>query len=88
MSTFQINTTDDIYQFVERLKAQCAKRSETGLLTQLNDATHMGSSGLEILGALRQVILANIGLIQELLGSDGENEARLIVRFIDKAFGR
>ena len=88
MNKYQINTTDDVYQFVKRLKDQCSTNSKNELFAQLDDAMRVGSSGLEIMGALQQVIVSNIALIQELLGPEGENEARLIIKFIDKAFGR
>ena len=88
MSTIQINTADDVYQFVERLKTECERHSANELLECLNSAIRMGSSGLEIMGALRKVLLTNTQSIQKLLGSEAEDQARKVVEFVDRAFGR
>jgi len=88
MSASQIKTADDVYRFVERLKSECQKNGATALLAQLDDALHLGSSGLEILGAVRQTIIGNRAFIERLLGAAGKDEANQVVVFVDKAFGR
>ena len=88
MSASQIKTTDDAYRFVERLKSECQKNGATALLAQLDDALHLGSSGLEILGVVRQAIINNRASIEQLLGAAGKDEANQVVVFVDKAFGR
>ena len=72
-----MNTTEDVYRFVQRLKAESERQGEVSLASRLDDALNLGSSGLEILGA-----------IERLLGPDGDVEARQIVSFVDRAFGR
>jgi hypothetical protein len=88
MSAFEIQTVDDVYQFVERLKTECQKNEATQLLAQLDDALHLGSSSLEVLGAVRQTIISNRASIERLLGAAGKNDANQVVAFVDQAFGR
>jgi len=88
MSASQIKTADDVYHFVERLKSECQKNGASALLDQLDDALHLGSSGLEIMGAVRQAIIGNRALIERLLGAAGKDEAKQVVAFVDSAFGR
>lgn len=88
MSASQIKTADDVYRFVERLKSECQNSGATELLAQLDDALHLGSSGLEILGAVRQTIIGNRALIERLLGAARKDEANQVVAFVDGAFGR
>ena len=83
-----MNTTEDVYRFVQRLKAESERQGEVSLASRLDDALNLGSSGLEILGAIRQAILENRTAIERLLGPDGDVEARQIVSFVDRAFGR
>jgi hypothetical protein len=88
MNKSQINTTEDVYRFVERLKLECIKNGATELLGQLEDALHLGSSGLEILGAIRQAMIDNRITIEQLLGPIGREEISQVVGFVDKAYGR
>jgi hypothetical protein len=88
MSALQINTAEDVYQFGERLKSECQKAGAMELFGQLDEALHLGSSGLEILGAIRQTIMDDRAAIERLLGPAGTGEAKQVVAFVDMAFGR
>ena len=88
MSNSQIKTADDVYRFVERLKVQSEKGGLRELATQLDDALHLGSSGLEILGAIRQTVIENRIAIEQMLGSSGKDETEQVIAFVDRAFGR
>jgi hypothetical protein len=88
MSAHAINTAEDVYRFVRRLQTEAERQGVSGLAARLDDAVHLGSSGLEILGAIRQVVLENRSAIERLVGPDGDAEARQIVSFVDRAFGR
>ncbi len=88
MMAFQIKTADDVYRFVERLKSQCRENGAIDLFAELDDALSLGSSGLEILGAIRQAIINNRASIERLLGAAGKDEANQVVAFVDEAFGR
>ncbi len=88
MSNSQIITSDDVYRFVERLKVQSEKGGLQELATQLDDALHLGSSGLEILGAIRQAVIENRIAIEQMLGPSRKDEAEQVIAFVDRAYGR
>ena len=88
MSTSRITTAEDVYRFVDRLKLESEKHGANALSAELDDALHLGSSGLEILGAVRQTMIANLPAIERLLGPTGKEEAKQVIAFVDSAFGR
>ena len=83
-----ITTANDVYAFVAQLKTEAEKRGDTDFASELDDAVHLGSSGLEILGAIRKTLIENHGEVESLLGSDGWQKAAHVIAFVDKAFGR
>ena len=83
-----ITTANDVYAFVAQLKTEAEKHGNIDLATELDDAVHLGSSGLEILGAIRKTLIENHGEVESLLGSDGYRKAAHVIAFVDKAFGR
>ena len=83
-----MNNANDVYKFVDQLKLACQKAGETKLFEQLDNALRLGSSGLEILGAIRGVLLKNHALIQELLDSTNRAQVDQVIAFVDKAYGR
>jgi len=87
MSANPINNTGEVYQFVESLRTEASRRGITSLATQLENALNLGSSGLEILGAIRQIITENLQIIRQLLGPDGSSRGEQIIAFVDKSFG-
>jgi hypothetical protein len=88
VSAHQINNLGDVYQFVEILKTEASQRGLTNLATQLENALKLGSSGLEILGAIRQIIIENREIIRQLLGPDGRSRGEQIIDFVDRSFRR
>ena len=88
MTTERITTVADVYQFVERLKAASQQSAAVELNRQLDHAMRSGSSGLEILGAIRQTVVGNLGDIEHVLGPDGRLCADQVVAFVDRAFGQ
>ncbi len=88
MDKLNISEANDVYQFVERLKVACRKHNALRLFKELDDALCLGSSGLEILGAIRQAILKNRGEAERLLCEGGKEEIDGVVAFVDRAFGR
>jgi hypothetical protein len=83
-----ITTANDVYAFVAQLKTEAEKHGSIGFASELDDAVHLGSSGLEILGAIRKTLIENHGEVESLLGSDGYQKAAHVIAFVDKAFGR
>jgi hypothetical protein len=88
MTAPTITTTDEVYAFVAQLKAEAEKRGDTNFAAELDDALCLGSSGLEILGAIRKMLIENRAKVESLLGADGQNKAVQVITFVDKAFGR
>jgi hypothetical protein len=88
MTTTKINTAGDVYQFVEHLKAASQKNGATELYRRLDNAMRLGSSGLEVMGAIRETVSANRDEIERLLGPDGTQHVDQVVAFVDRAFGR
>jgi hypothetical protein len=88
MTTKKITTAGDVYQFVERLKTASQQDGTPELYRQLDQAMRVGSSSLEILGAIRQAVIGNRSDIERLLGPDGRLCADQVVAFVDKAYGR
>lgn len=79
-----ITTTTEIYEFVEVATRKCREHGYGDIAQQFDDAMHLGSSGLEILGAIRAVCVAENAKLEELLGSASVHE---VIRFVDRAFG-
>jgi hypothetical protein len=88
MSDCTIRTASDVYGFVAQLKIDTEKCGDTDLARELDEALHLGSSGLEILGAIRKTLIENQGAVESLLGSDGWQKAARVFAFVDKTFGR
>jgi len=84
----RINSIEDVYQSVEKIKSEARKCNQLELIRQLDDSLNLGSSGLEILGAIREVLLKDRKLIEQLIGFNGKSEVSEIITFIDKSFGR
>jgi len=83
-----ITTANEVYAFVVQLKTQAEKHGDADLASRLDDALHLGSSGLEILGAIRKTLIENHSQVETLVGSDGWQKAAQVIAFVDKAFGR
>ena len=88
MGTPTITTADEVYAFVAELKTECQKHGDTGLANELDDAMCLGSSGLEILGAIRNVLVKNSAAVDSLYGPDRLSKATQVIAFVDRTFGR
>jgi hypothetical protein len=83
-----MNNANDVYEFVEELKLACQSAGQTELLEKLKSALCLGSSGLEILGAIREIFVRNRATIQNLLNREKWPQIDEIISFIDNAYGR
>jgi len=79
---------NDVYAFVLRLKAAAERDTNIELAEQLDNALHLGSSALEILGRIRVIVTSNREAITILLGPSSQREVEEIIVFVDKAYGR
>jgi hypothetical protein len=88
MNTGKITTAEDVYNFAKTLESMSQRSGVTQLARQLDNAMRLGSSGLEILGAIRQVVIGNRTDVERLLGPEGTSRIDQVVAFVDEAFGR
>lgn len=82
-----IESVTDVYEFAREVRARCADGTAVSLGRQVDDAMHLGSSGLEALGAIRSVLHRNRRIVVRLMGAGSEATIDEIITFIDKAFG-
>jgi hypothetical protein len=88
MSDTRIHSAFDIYDLVHRIAANCEDPIDHDLRTRLDAALQLGSSGLEINGAIRLLLVENHDRVVELLGDGSQNEIDEVIRFFDRAYGR
>jgi hypothetical protein len=88
MNTGKITTAEDVYKFAETLESISQQSGAIQLTLQLDNAMRLGSSGLEILGAIRQIVIENRTDVERLLGPEGTSRIDQVVAFVDEAFGR
>ena len=79
-----IATTDNFYKFTELAIEKCRDHGYGDIAQQLDDAMHLGSSGLEILGAIKAVIVARRAELEIALDKHTLDE---LVQYVNKAFG-
>jgi len=79
-----IATAQEVYDFVDMAMQQCRLRGLNDIEKQLDDALHLGSSGMEILGAIKAVFIAQGKQLEKVLDREKIDE---IVVFVNKAFG-
>ncbi|ADB16985.1 hypothetical protein Psta_2315 [Pirellula staleyi DSM 6068] len=60
-------SADEIYRYVNALVAVAKVRGQFQLANQLETAMQLGSSGLEILGAIGNILRDNAALVDSLL---------------------
>ena len=79
-----ITSTQEVYAFVDMAIRQCRLHGLNDIEKQLDDALHLGSSGMEILGAIKAVFLTQGERLEKILDREKIGE---IVIFVNKAFG-
>lgn len=79
-----ITTTNEIYEFVELAAKRCREHGYDDVAQQLDDAMHLGSSGLEILGAIKAVFVSHAATLEKVVE---KGKLRDVTRYVDKAFG-
>jgi hypothetical protein len=79
-----ITTTDQVYDLINRVIREARDAGSDDIAKGLDDAMCLGSSGLEILGAIKNTILAHRNAIEQFLAPSEIDE---IVRFVNRTFG-
>jgi len=80
-----ITTTDEIYAFVELAIQKCRDHGCGDVAQELDDAMHLGSSGTEILGAIKTVFVARAARLENVVEKAKVEE---IIKYVNRAFGR
>ena len=81
-------SSDNVFRFIEHLMFESKKRNEMELFKKLDDALNLGSSALEILGAIRAILVENRSTISKLFDSKNIEEADSVIAFVDTVYGR
>ena len=75
----------EVYDLTERAIRLCRDQGKLELASRLDGALGLGSSPLEILGAIRAIFVENGDTLGPMLG---QTTVRDVVAYIDKAYGR
>jgi hypothetical protein len=79
-----ITNANQVYDLINRIIREARAAGSDDIAKRLDDAMCLGSSGLEILGAIKSTILAHRNAFERLLAPSEIDE---IVRFVNRAFG-
>lgn len=79
-----IATTDDIYAFTDTVTRRCREKGCEDIAQRLDDALQLGSSGLEILGAIKTVLVSETSRLEKLVDRTALQET---INFVNRAFG-
>jgi hypothetical protein len=85
MKKQQSISVDVIYSLIDQLILDSKRLGESSLADQLYIALHMGSSSLEVLGAVRQTLIENEKTATKFLK---ESEIKQTITYIDQLYGR
>lgn len=80
-----ITKAGEVYELTQVLVQKCQERGYDDIAAQLDDALHLGSSALEILGAIRSVFVSESERIVPMIGHARVKE---VIDFVDKSYGR
>ena len=79
-----IETAEQLYEFVNRVSRSSSGYGYDDIATQFDNAMRLRSSGLEIFGAIRNVLKEQRPRLKEVIPDEELEEA---IRFVDGAFG-
>ena len=77
-------TVEEIYACIESTITKCKDCGYDDLAERFDEALHLGSSGLEILGAIRNVLKDEKNKANELIG---KGQVQQIIDFIESSYG-
>jgi hypothetical protein len=80
-----ITTTQQMYEFVNKVLSGAREHGYEEIAARLDDAMHLGSSGLEICGAIGNVLKEERPRLEKVVS---EKELQEAIDFVDSAFGR
>ncbi len=77
-------TTGELYEFVEVAIERCREHGYADIAKELDDAMHVGTSGLETIGAIKNVLIVQAARLKKIV--DKAKMAK-IVKFVETFFG-
>ena len=80
-----ISSVSDVYEFVNEAIRLCREQEYEDIATRLEEAMHLGSSALEIIGAIRSILIEGQPELLSVLDKDSIQE---VIHFIDASYGR
>lgn len=81
-----ISSVGDFYAIVNEAIRQCRHHGHHDIADQLEEAKTLGSSGLEIVGAIGGVFGKHSNVLKNLLGSEPVENVRLFVQRCYRGF--
>jgi hypothetical protein len=78
-----VATLEQVYQFVDRAIEQARNHGRLDIAQRLDDALHLGSSSLEILGAIKIALSQEANAIDNWLDKSEREE---VIRFVNRVF--
>ncbi|MCA9279240.1 MAG: hypothetical protein H6815_08060 [Phycisphaeraceae bacterium] len=79
-----ITTINEVYEFVELAMQECQEHGFDDVVQQLDDAMHLGSSGMEVLGAIKSTLASESAKLEKVIDKAKLQE---VVQYVNKAFG-
>jgi hypothetical protein len=79
-----ITNAGQVYDLANLLIERSSAEGLCDIAQKLDDAMHLGSSALEILGAIRQVLVDDSGRITKLVDKGDLDEA---IQFVSRTYG-
>lgn len=79
-----MKSATEVYKFTSLVIQQCREHGYDDIAQQLDDALHLGSSGLEILGAIKATMIEHAAKLEKVM-----DKAKLTaaIEFVNKAYG-
>ena len=79
-----ITRFEDFYAFVEKVIRNSKQLGNTRLADDLEDAMALGSSGLEIIGAIRRILENELVIV---IAMTDKQQLQDAIEFVNKAYG-
>jgi hypothetical protein len=74
----------EVYAFVELAIRRCHEHGCDDIAQQLDDAMHLGSSGMEILGAIKVTFVAQFRRLEMIVEKTPIEDA---IRYVNRSYG-